>query len=81
MSDSELALLIIQRFKEQRPTTDWRCLLETDCSICSAFTWCETPEGGEFWCKLDGRIRNLPKFLRENLSFAEEKFVDLQLFI
>ena len=82
MTDSELAFLIIKRYKEQHLEGSYKDLLFKIHSVCDAFTWGDTKEGYYFWLNVHDKIRyNLNSFLSKNLSLRNEIFVDLQIFV
>ena len=85
ITDSELAALIVKRYKQQYPHVNWRknLLLEPpfELGVINIFSWAKTKEGPAFWSKVQKKIRyNLSSFLKENLN-KNRNFVDLQIFV
>lgn len=85
ITDSELAALIVKRYKQQYPHINWRknLLLEPplELGVIDIFSWAKTKEGPAFWSKVHEKIEyNLSSFLKENLN-KNRNFVDLQIFV
>lgn len=85
ITDSELAALIVKRYRQQYPHEDWRknLLLEPppNLGVIDIFSWINTKEGLAFWNEMHKKIKNnLSSFLKENLN-KNRNFVDLQIFV
>ena len=83
ITDPELAVLIVKRYKQQYPRRNWRnyLLSEHSLGVIDIFSWANTKEGPKFWSKVHERIEyNLSSFLKENLN-KNCNFVDLQIFV
>lgn len=85
ITDPELAVLIVKRYKQQYPHVNWRknLLLEPppELGVIDIFSWANTKEGSVFWSKVHEKIEyNLSSFLKENLN-KNRNFVDLQIFV